>query len=371
MRISIKKDFLVIVALFILWRSFLFIIAYIAPNFLPTFGAKFPYYNELLISTNLPQFIWSFANFDGVHYLRIAQDGYAYQYTQAFFPLYPILIKSLSNLTFGNYLIAALLISNASFLLALITFYKLVKKNLSEKIAFWSVLFLLSFPTSFYFGAVYTESIFLLAIILFFLSIENKNFLHAAVVAALASSLRVIGILLAPIIFIAQRTKTSAIYTCLGSSGLAIYAVYLWFKFNNPLYFLTAQSVWGQERTTTNLVFLPQVFYRYFKIIVSVSGTHLYSAIFELTATILAIALLVKAINSVKKEWLIFSMFAIVIPTLTGTLASMPRYILIAFPIYIALAQIKSTLIKSILVVISSIALSICTTIFTRGYWIA
>ena len=133
--------------LFFIWRIGLFAVTSIATQVLPpNFGKSFPYYEEELINTGLPHFIWSFGNFDGVHYLRIAKDGYVYQYTQAFFPLYPLLIKFVAFLTFGNFLIAGLLISNIAFFFALVIFHKLVNKYHGGKIAFWSCLFLLTFP---------------------------------------------------------------------------------------------------------------------------------------------------------------------------------------------------------------------------------
>src|SRR3990167_399930 len=164
-----------VVIIFFIWRLSLFLLAYFANFFISDFRNQFPYSQEVLISTGLPNWIWSFGNFDGVHYLRIAQDGYAYQFTQAFFPLYPILIKIVSYVTFGNLLIAALLISNSAFFVGLVLFYKLIQKNFSEKTAFWSVIFLLAFPTSFYFGAVYTEGVFFLMIVLAFYFLEKKN----------------------------------------------------------------------------------------------------------------------------------------------------------------------------------------------------
>src|SRR3989338_3679220 len=171
-----------VIYLFIAWRLLLFFIAFISPTVIPKFGATFPYFQERLINSGLPHFIWSFGNFDGVHYLGIAKDGYAYQFTQAFFPFYPILIKLVSFLTFGNLLVAALLISNVAFLFGLIIFYKLVNKYYGERIALWSCLFLLSFPTSFYFGAVYTEGLFFLMIIAAFYLVEINKIWQASVI---------------------------------------------------------------------------------------------------------------------------------------------------------------------------------------------
>src|SRR3989304_8198475 len=130
----IKSNIAKIVILFVIWRILLFLIAFISPAVIPQFGARFPYYQERLIASGLPHFIWSFGNFDGVHYLGIAKDAYAYQYTQVFFPLYPLLIKLFSYLTSYSLLVSGFLISNLAFLCGLVIFFKLTKEVYDEKI---------------------------------------------------------------------------------------------------------------------------------------------------------------------------------------------------------------------------------------------
>jgi len=348
----------------------LFIIAFFANIIISDFGNQFPYSQEVLISTGFPNWAWSFGNFDGVHYLRIAQDGYAYQFTQAFFPLYPILIRLVSYVTFGNFVIAALLISNTAFLAGLIIFYKLITKNFNEKIAFWGCLFLLTFPTSFYFGAVYTEGISFFIIVLAFYLFEKNKILLSSIVGSFASATRLVGLFLAPSLVKRPEIK-SLIPLLIVPLGLIAYMTYLTVEFNKPFYFLTAQSIWGQERSTTGIVLLPQVFWRYFKILVTTSGLPLFNAILELAATIFALIALTIATKRVKREWLIFSWLAILTPTLTGTLASMPRYILVAFPIFIVTAFIKSSRLKAALLIIFIALQAILVTLFTRGYWVA
>ncbi len=347
----------------------IFITAIVGLSLINEFGDKFPYV-EILKTNGFPYWIWSFGNFDGVHYLRIAQDGYAYQFTQAFFPLYPILIKIVSFITFGNFLIAALLISNLAFLVGMFLFYKLVKKNFDEKTAFWSCLFLLVFPTSFYFGAVYTEGIFFLMIVTTFYLLEEKKILLASIIGSFASATRLVGVFLAPALVSKWNIK-SILPLLIVPLGLVAYMIYLAVEFNNPFYFLTAQSIWGQERSTTEIVLLPQVFWRYVKIIFTTQGLPLFNALLELSSVIIAISLLILGTKKIKKEWLIFSWLAILTPTLTGTLASMPRYILVAFPIYIVLAQIKSLHVKSLILAVFLLLLMVSSVLFTRGYWVA
>ena len=359
-----------IILFFAIWRLGLFLIAFISPAVIPEFGARFPYYQERLIASGLPQFIWSFGNFDGVHYLGIAQNGYFYQYTQAFFPFYPLLIKLVSPITFGNLLIAGLLVSNTAFLFGLVIFHKLVNKYYGQKIAFWSCLFLLAFPTSFYFGAVYTEGLFFLMIIFSFYLFSKNKILLASVVGLFASLTRLIGIFLAPLLASGKKNRTF-VPLLIVPLGLLIYMFYLKIEFNNPLYFLTSQNVWGQERSTSQIILLPQVFWRYLKILTTTNGLALLSAVFELTTTVFALAILTFAYKRVKTQWLVFSFLAVLTPTLTGTLTSMPRYVLVAFPIFIILAQIKSDLTKSLILFIFAIILTIATVLFTRGYWVA
>jgi len=367
--IRFNKELVIVATLFAIWRYTLFLFAFFAKMLLPQFGARFPYVG-VLEESGLPYWIWSFGNFDGVHYLRIAQDGYAYQFTQAFFPLYPILIKLVSYITLGNFLVAALLISNITFFVGLLLFYKLIKKNYDEKIAFWSCIFLLTFPTSFYFGSVYTEGVFFLMIIAAFYFIEEKKILLASIIGSFASATRLVGIFLAPSL-IKKLDNKSLIPLLIIPLGLFAYMIYLKIEFNNPFYFLTAQSIWGQERSTTGIVLLPQVFWRYIKILATTSGLPLLNASFELVSSVFAIVILILANKKVKREWLIFSWLAVLTPTLTGTLASMPRYILIAFPIFIVLTNIKSTLIKIGIIVLFLTLQVILVSLFTRGYWVA
>ena len=99
-----------IVFLFAVWRSVEFILSSLAIYVLP-YQPSFAYPKDLL-QYNLPRLISSFANFDGLYYLRIARFGYQ-QYEQVFFPLYPLAIRCFT-LIFKNPLIAGLIISNLS-----------------------------------------------------------------------------------------------------------------------------------------------------------------------------------------------------------------------------------------------------------------
>ena len=298
----------------------------------------------------LGQVVW--ANFDGVHYLSIAEKGY-FQFEQAFFPFYPLLIKWTAALLGNNYLLAGLLISHVSFLVALILLsYILRKHKFSEGVIFWTILFLLLFPTAFYFVSVYTESMFFLLILLSFYALTINNKWLYIVSSSLASATRLVGVfLLVPV-------------------GLLAYMWYLRRSTGDPLFFVHAQPAFGANRSGGEIVLLPQVLWRYLKIFTSVSvyNYDLWIAVLELTSLLLVVFLLwIAWRRNVPKSWVLFSVFSVLVPTMSGTLSSMPRYILTAFPIYIALALYKK-LPKILIASVFYTLQSVLVILFTRGY---
>jgi Gpi18-like mannosyltransferase len=118
--------------------------------------------------------IYSLANFDGVRYLAIALRGYVTE--GAFFPLFPLIIKLLSfwssNVTVLFWV--GLLFSNLCFLAALVFLYKLLRLDYSKKISEETIFLILVFPVVFFYGAVYSESLFLLLLVLTFYFVRQK-----------------------------------------------------------------------------------------------------------------------------------------------------------------------------------------------------
>lgn len=136
---------------------------------------------------------------DALWFLRIAMSGYGlHDGSAAFFPLYPVLIRAVSFL-FGNHpLAASIVVSNAAFLGALIVLYFLTSSELSEDAARKAVLYLAVFPTSFFFLAPYSESLFLLLSVTSFWAARRGKWPLAGAAGALAALTRNLGILLAP-----------------------------------------------------------------------------------------------------------------------------------------------------------------------------
>lgn len=139
--------------------------------------------------------ITAFQAQDALWFLRIATDGYAASDgSAAFFPLYPLAIRVLSPLIGGHPLAAALLVSNLAFLGALIMLYRLTSSEFSETTAKRTVLYISLFPTSFFFLAPYSESLFLLLAVTSFWGARRQKWWLAGLAGAGAALTRSIGI---------------------------------------------------------------------------------------------------------------------------------------------------------------------------------
>jgi Gpi18-like mannosyltransferase len=379
-----KKDYLFIFVSFVVWRLVLLGLVFLSAKFFPLqnnfLGGGLGHYLKA------PLF-WAWANFDGEHYLSIAQNGYGFG-EQAFFPLYPLLIKFV-GMFFGGGLVylnlSGLLIANISFLIALIGMYKLFRLDFSERISKWVIIFLLLFPTSFYFGSVYTESLFLVLIVWSFYFARKGNWLGASILAMFASATRVIGIILLPILAIELLNQNKFKFKGLKVKnwlpfliiplGLFFFMFYLKITTGDWLAFLHALPSFGEQRSATPIV-LPQVFYRYiFKILPNLNYVYfpgLFTTYLEFITGIVFLALSILSFFKLRLSYSLFLLGGYLIPTLSGSFSSLPRYLVILFPAFILIGTVKlPKLLKATFSIILFIGLVVSIVLFSRGYWLS
>jgi Gpi18-like mannosyltransferase len=373
---------------FLIWRIALFFIGFLSVFLLPVFGARFPYYDRVLEITRLPYWIWGFGNFDGVHYLRIAQDGYLAQYSQAFFPVFPTLIRFFSFIfpripgldtnifTDPAYFYSGIILSNLFFLGALFVLYKLINIDFKKDISFLTIILLLVYPTSFFFGSIYTESLFLLLTVSAIYLIRKGKFFWAAVLIAISTATRITGVLLIPLYLVEvfqSKKKINYIWALITPLGLLIYMYYLKTTFGDPLYFLTSQPIFGAGRTANEIILLPQVIYRYIKIFLTTNILSLpfINAFLEFMFTLAPLTFLIVFIKKMRLSYLIFSISALILPTLTGTFSSMPRYVLISIIFLLPLLVTRfRKYVKPAILILTAFGV-LLTMLFIRGYWVA
>jgi hypothetical protein len=195
--------------------------------------------------------IW--ARWDSVWFLRIAEDGYgaAEAAAPAFYPLYPLLVGGLGRVLLGHYVLAGVLISLAATLAAFVLLYRLALAKIGEDSAQRAVLYLAIFPFAVFLGAVYSEALFLLLALASFLMAERRRFLEAGVAAGLAWLTRPLGIALLPALVVfawrdADRPQ-ALLRLAVAPALFALYPLYLWWKLDDPLAFVRAQAIWGRE----------------------------------------------------------------------------------------------------------------------------
>ncbi len=379
-----KFEHLFILKVFAVWLGVLFLILFSAVKLIPPQtaflgGGLFNYLSN--------PFLWAWSNFDGVHYTALVQEGYR-SLTYFYFPLYPLLIKSLTpilgeSLTMVTF--TGVAVSYLMFLLALVGFYKLLKLDFDNNMVRLAIILLLVFPTSFYFGSVYTESLFLALTVWSFYYARQKKWLMAGTLAALATATRLVGLALvaglaveAFLYWRSDRRKwlLPLLLVFISMTGIGAYMYFVWQKTGDPLNFLHTVGVFGAQRSE-NLILLPQVFYRYiFKILPNLNYSNFASffpGILEFAVASLFLVISVVSFWKTRISYAVFLFLGYVIPTLSGSFSSLPRYVLVLFPAYVILAQHlkKSKTVFLVFCLLSFILLAISLSLFARGYWIS
>lgn len=384
-KISFDSPIFKILLMFLTWRFALVLISLAAIYFVPL-GYKDRFLGGGAMNYGISPQFFSWANFDGEHYLSISIFGYKHL-EQAFFPIYPMLISFFSRpdpfnllVSLINSTLAGLIISNVSFVLALIFLWELIKIDFSQKIAYFTIFLILIFPTSFYFGAVYNESLFLLLSVLSFYCARKNKWFMAGLLGMIASATRVFGIFLLPALLIEawqQKAGFSKLFWIfLIPLGLGAYMWYLNSTVGDPLAFYHFQKLVGEQHQS-GIILLPQVYFRYFKMLAT---TDIHNPIFqtlvlELFAGIAFFLLpIIGYFKKIRLSYLVFAILGFLTPTVQGSFSSLPRYVLILFPSFLAAALWINDLpkvLKYLFIVLSLLAFFVETTLFLRGYWIA
>jgi hypothetical protein len=195
--------------------------------------------------------VW--ARWDSVWFLRIAEDGYGAleDNALAFFPLYPAAVGVLGRGLLGHYVVAGIVISLAASFAALLLFHQLAETKLGAEGARRAVLYLALFPMTLFLQAVYSEALFLLLTVAAFLLAERGRFLPAGLLTGLAMLTRPVGVALLPALAVfAWRAgdRARALASLATSLPLfALYPLYLWLDRGDPFAFADAQDIWTRH----------------------------------------------------------------------------------------------------------------------------
>ena len=317
--------------------------------------------------------IW--AHWDGAWYARIAAEGYAERAPEstAFFPLYPLLVRSLAELFGGPISLGAAsmwgtLLSLLCLPLALFFVYRVVEDGWGDTVARIATLALAFFPTTFFLNSAYTESLFLLlsAGSLWAWRVKG-DLLLACVLGGLAAATRNVGVfLLAPLAYEWFRDARNSGWrgdlllrgACLAlvPSGLVGYMGYLWARFGDPLLFYSAQEYWNR-RPIDPLALAVDVVVEAYASLGEAFGTrtatgsalgdligrlHAPNDAYSLLFLLVTVALFVVGLRVLPFSLSLYTFLLLISAVSFGKpatpLMGFSRYVLVAFPLFITLA---------------------------------
>ena len=340
------------------------------------------------------------ARWDAAWYLRIAESGYGDSDVRAaFFPLYPLLVRAVATpfgASPGALLVAAYAVALAAFLGALVLLHRLVSLELGRPLAQPALLLLAVFPGAAFFGAPYSESLFLLLAVGAFYAARTGQWAWAGAAAAGAAATRSAGVLLLlPLAMLwwssRPRKAGNAAWLLLAPLGLAAYAAFLGLAEGDAWRFLDVQDAWSRELTVplagawdgfgaaidgarqllsgqTEVVYFEEAAgdpYRIAAVNLMLFGT----LVFALVACAGCLRRLPKAYGA----WVAVSLvLPLTFPVEPQPLMSLPRFLAVLFPIFMWLAlwseERRAT---ARVAAVSALGLGLFTAQFASWHWIS
>jgi len=195
--------------------------------------------------------VW--ARWDSVWFLRIAEHGYdaASGAAAAFYPLYPALVAALGRVFFGHYLLAGIVISLAASYAAFLLLHRLAEARLGADGARRAVLYLAVFPMTLFLQAVYSESLFLVLTLAAFVLAERGRWTWAWTAVGLAVLTRVAGVALLPALALLAWRSPDRRHALRGlvipPLLFAVYPLVLWWQAGDGFAFARAQELWHRH----------------------------------------------------------------------------------------------------------------------------
>lgn len=354
-------------------------------------------YTDIGVSFGLPEWLGVRANFDGVLYMTIAREHYSVSQI-AFFPLYPFILSLVSSLASNNTLLAGIVLSSLLTGASLLIWYRVFQSLLSPTQSRRALVSFLTFPTAFFMLNVYTESLFVVLFGVYVWGVIKRKW-WLVVGAGIALGLtRLAGVftigiplmMYAAHLWDTKQYRTPPIHLVsiflAPLMGLCGYMAYLWAQTGDALAFFTAQEQFNNARSTS-LVLLPQVIWRYLSIFITAQVDVVYVvAVVEFVMFVLVASLLVyagyawwrKAVEhkhlderqQIYGGLILFSVINLLVPTLTGTLGSIPRYALVGMALYPAIAALPSQL-RHVIWVCFGMLQIILMALFAQGWFVS
>ena len=314
-------------------------------------------------SCPLPVCIYFHWDFPG--YVEIARQGYRFTQDVAYFPLWPLIVRFGGRLLGGSYpfsyYMAALLLANACFYFVLVLLYHLLLEDFEPSLARRTLFYLAFSPYALFFFIGYTESLFLLLCVAVFLLLRRGKALDwwlAGALGLLASLTRSSGIALAVpfLVMYLQRFWTveernqhnwvqklaAFIPIFFIPAGIGIYMLYLWHVKGNPFIVSSEEAnVWHRHFTLPWVGFTSTIQLLFSH---SLSPLNMARNVIDLVFSLAFLVTLAPGWRRLPLHYSLFglslALFSLSFPiSMVEPLASMPRYLMVIFPITVIFAS--------------------------------
>jgi hypothetical protein len=357
-----------------IWAGAIFALAWFEPNRHPG-AARW----DSPIIHDLGSFTDVWARWDSVFFVRIAEHGYD-SAAAAFYPLYPTLVWALGHVFFGHYVVAGVVVSLASALGAFVLLHRVAEERLGADGARRTVLYLAVFPMTLFLQAVYSESLFLFLVLGAFVLAERGRFGLAGVATGLAILTRVNGVALLPALAVIawrSRQRAAALARLLAAAPVAgLYPLLLWRELGDPWAFLHAQERWHRHVSVAGPLggiwealtrWVPPGALERHAIAVNVE---------DLAFLGLFVVLTVVAWRRFGAAYGLFATVSLAIPlsypSARWPLLSLPRFGLVVFPFFLALAALGGRpRLHTAIVACSALFLGIAVAQWALWQWVA
>lgn len=313
------------------------------------------------------------STWDGAWFLKAVYQGYPSQLPLvaghvlanpiALFPLFPLVIRGLANITRISPPVVGLILSASTGLTAVIAVGKVTSHYTTNERAERAALLFAVAPGSFVFSLMYNEGIVVTIAAIGLIALMRRRWLLAGALGAVATFTSPVGLIFAASCavsaFVAIRKDhewRSLVAPILAPMGFVAYMVYLWIHTGNlRAWQLTERDGWN---SFPSLIYPLRIMGKF--ISNPLSPTMTGQILF--VGTIVSVALLVVAYRErLPFQLLTYATIAVGFFAISSPVGLRPRFVMLAFPLTIAVATRWSGAKFRILLVVSAVLLVLMT----------
>jgi hypothetical protein len=267
-------------------------------------------------------------------------DGHVAGSQIAFFPLFPLLMRALSDVSGLSTAVAGLLISGLTGLTAVIAVGALTRVYSDESGARRAaILFALS-PGSFVFSLIYNEGIVVTLMAIALWALVRRRWLLAGVLGAVATATSPVGLILVAVsawsalrAVVRDHAWRALVAPVIAPAGFVAWTAYLWVHTGTPrAWQLTERGGWNSYPSFAYPVHV------ILKFVTNPISPTMTGQMLVLCTVVAVIGLVVVFREKMPSELVVYATVAVVLFAISAPVGLRPRFLMLVFPIAMAMA---------------------------------